>query len=443
VASISSTLTAVGQTSQYLLLRNNEVCRLSVSRTGSGVWSADFVFAEGQAANKVTLIANFTSDQTDYEYRNQSGDTQYVAVQCRVIANGASLGVTIADVVGDQILEEWRAADGTLAFRIKDTGPSWPFGAGTVVPNPTDDRRYVQVGCVIRNSGAGWAFIADNNHKPTGFTSITVNGDGDIVLTYGFSARRVVALNVTVDETLGLAEIFVGPSVGLTTVVIKMYKPLRFWVNGSTVNADAFWGNTITASTADPNELVITHPAVFDANEPPVVTGVRGANRELPNIAVNAADDSIDIQAYQPLQGLVQWTGAAWQYLGEALTAPTFSYNSGTGELTVSHGNFEDLYGCLVAPRNATLTPVCTSTGSASFVVVFKDNTGAVVTGAESTNMQFFFQRAGLRQVPWNSSYRVAVSRGPAKLNANNVVSTGGNLWVLGLLEVDADEDIA
>lgn len=123
MASISSTLTAVGQTSQYLLLRNNEVCTLAVSRTGSGVWSADFVFAEGLAANRVTLIANFTDTQTAYEYRNTSGDSQYVAVQCRAIANGASLAVAIADVAGDQVLQEWRAADGTLAFRITDQGP--------------------------------------------------------------------------------------------------------------------------------------------------------------------------------------------------------------------------------------------------------------------------------------------------------------------------------
>ena len=78
------------------------------------------------------------------------------------------------------------------------------------------------VACAIRNAGSGWGTISDANHNPQNISSVSVNASGDIVVSYSFTASKVVSLVVTPDETF--ASLYsVGASVGLSTAVISVY----------------------------------------------------------------------------------------------------------------------------------------------------------------------------------------------------------------------------
>jgi hypothetical protein len=122
MASVTGTLTAVGQQGASLFLRSGETCTVAVSRTGVGAWAAQLVTAAQSKPSVFTVVETFQANASGYTFVNQTDNALLVAVQLRQIQPAESVSFTIADVVGDQILEEWRAADGTLAFRITDQG---------------------------------------------------------------------------------------------------------------------------------------------------------------------------------------------------------------------------------------------------------------------------------------------------------------------------------
>jgi hypothetical protein len=80
------------------------------------------VSARSDTPSVVDIIETFTTAQAAYQFLNRSLESVSVAVGLREIQPAESVSYTITDAVGDQILEEWRAADGTVAFRITDQG---------------------------------------------------------------------------------------------------------------------------------------------------------------------------------------------------------------------------------------------------------------------------------------------------------------------------------
>lgn len=121
MAQVTGTLTAEGQRGASFFLRVGEEAKVDVSRSGPGMWLAQLVRVF--PSSKVEVITNFTATTTGYVYRNQGLVSEYLAIQVRSLQPTATIAFTIADVVGDQVLQEWRAADGSLAFRITDQGP--------------------------------------------------------------------------------------------------------------------------------------------------------------------------------------------------------------------------------------------------------------------------------------------------------------------------------
>lgn len=80
---------------------------------------------------------------------------------------------------------------------------------------------YTLVAGVIRNSGNGWALLNDDGHEPIGITGVSQD-DQKIIITYA-PQSKVIALTVTVDETMAAEGYSVGASVGLDTTRIYIY----------------------------------------------------------------------------------------------------------------------------------------------------------------------------------------------------------------------------
>ncbi|MGW6455501.1 hypothetical protein ACWF94_06155 [Streptomyces sp. NPDC055078] len=78
------------------------------------------------------------------------------------------------------------------------------------------------IGGALRNTGSGWGAISDTGHRPSGITSVATQPD-HIEVQHAVGAARVVALQVTVDETYAAAGLRCGVSAGLALSRIYLY----------------------------------------------------------------------------------------------------------------------------------------------------------------------------------------------------------------------------
>jgi len=104
--------------------------------------------------------------------------------------------------------------------------------ATTVTPEPTPAPVVVeqaatqaQVSGTIRwQSPTAWAPLHDAGHEPEGIKGVTVLRDR-LRVHYTFTARKVVALQVTPDESFTAANVRCGVSVGLSHSDVFCYMP--------------------------------------------------------------------------------------------------------------------------------------------------------------------------------------------------------------------------
>lgn len=77
-------------------------------------------------------------------------------------------------------------------------------------------------GCAIRFGSGGPAIHENSTHTCTGATSVSVEGDGDLMIK---STPRgpIISMTVEEDETLARRGIIAGPSGGVSTTVVRFY----------------------------------------------------------------------------------------------------------------------------------------------------------------------------------------------------------------------------
>lgn len=75
---------------------------------------------------------------------------------------------------------------------------------------------------IIKPNGSGvWSLLNDSNHSPVNFSSVDTYSDR-IEVFFSQPLTRIHAFSITGDETLALARIMIGSSVGLTKLSIQM-----------------------------------------------------------------------------------------------------------------------------------------------------------------------------------------------------------------------------
>lgn len=117
MTTISGTFTATDQRTGPFFLRPTEVARVTLTFTGTATISLDEIV--GDSVYKT--FKTFTATET-YDYRNETPSAKRLQLRAQAVSGGSSVAYSIADVVGDQVLEEWRAADGTLVGQMTDEG---------------------------------------------------------------------------------------------------------------------------------------------------------------------------------------------------------------------------------------------------------------------------------------------------------------------------------
>lgn len=117
-----------------------------------------------------------------------------------------------------------------FALTIPAAAAAWHFRPRT--PPPVDHRQFrhdTTVGCtpggelaaVIRNDGDGWYAIHDETHVPINVRAVVTTSQS-VRVVYSFKATVVHTFSVSPDETLALAGISGGASVGLEDAEISI-----------------------------------------------------------------------------------------------------------------------------------------------------------------------------------------------------------------------------
>lgn len=171
---------------------------------------------------------------------------------------------------------------------------------------------------IIRNSGSGWGFINDSDHEPLNMSSVEVNESGQIVVNYGFTAKKVLSLIATPDETFA-QKYTIGGSVGKDKVTFNVFE-LAHTIGGAVSYNQSTDTWSITYSTftnvsfdSTTGKLTLTHETI---------SGIGSAQRYLINadgrncdVKVNSATDSTIELIFLDSSGNVITTPSADMYM--------------------------------------------------------------------------------------------------------------------------------
>lgn len=342
---------------------------------------------------------------------------------------GFNLGVPVTGHANAQALQ--------LANRTK-----WLYDSLSDISNQLGEGKYKIVACVLRNTGSGWYAITDTNHRPINVQSVTVDGLS-VKVTYPFTAKKVISLVATPDETLASLGISTGASVTPSYCNIEMTGEFKGFVdttNGlSTVNAYSHWGATV-ANT--PSGTVVSHNNISNSTSYPLIQPFRNSSSApIPNyniVVQVAGTTSFTVMDYVPVSGYFSYNGSSWVFSSAALNS-AFSASFSGGVLTVTGPFTGNIYNINAISRSEVYRVVSDGVTDNSFKLKFVNNAGVVATTPD-TNMKFFFSTAGLMpasEITTTNGVRFHFNRGQCRIDPNNFSSASGNIWVYGLFEVD------
>lgn len=296
----------------------------------------------------------------------------------------------------------------------------------------------------LRNTGAGWSWISNAAHSPTGFSnSVPVSVVGYALrIPYLFNASKVGSLVVTCDETFALQGMLAGGSVGLGYSDLFMSAPLRFTVDCTTnaVSSSDIFSGLITASSAG-GITTVNHPSC-EADYSGVCSLLRRTNGVISAIpSIGYSTSATYIEHNCQLGGLITYGGSAWSMVTDMDTSRSsvsFSWNSADSRLVVTHAAAMNGYDVQLTTRGsgpaARLSAIAGTISRTTFSVEFYDASGNKVTSPPA-GAAFCWARPGITKSNLVSDSFFAVDRGVVKLDPSQLVSSTGNWWVYGVME--------
>lgn len=294
--------------------------------------------------------------------------------------------------------------------------------------------------CVLQSTGAGqpWNYIDDSSHKPVNFASgLSVDGPSDprpgaLNVPLAFTGSFVGAAQVTADESYASLGVTFGASVAQSALYIYAYMPLSGVLNLETdaLSVNSLFGSNITVADhgSGDGSKVITHPTLSSGTAFAVASDT-GAAGGYENRIISSSATALRVGTFEPMGGRVYYDGAAWQYEGSNLVAPTIAFASNTLTITYTVGLGADLSQRTIVTNNQednTRTDV--TLGATAITIQFDDNAGTLLT-APTTDMDVSFTNPFMVQAD-TSRGQIQFHGPPAKLDMNDIGLAGANIWV-------------
>lgn len=304
---------------------------------------------------------------------------------------------------------------------------------------------YIVSGVARRDTSIApnWEMIQDSTHKPmNGLTA--AGGSTDLILD--FKSGPVGAMICGPDETFAKDGVCVGVSGGGGTALMSIGVPCTFEIDLATATISKYNTRYFASSrfsvavSGTTGGITITHPPSFSHFRPIVQHSAANSLSEplLPHYVLNSGlgGGTTTLQLLGEAEGQVTYNGSSWGITTSAWTNAecTFSYDAGTGVMTVTHPPVVGSPGLSVTPLIqssgtfiAGAAAVPTATG---FQVRFRtllDTVPTLVSG-----LGFLFSRgiSAPRKAPTGT---LLVDVGRVQAAANQVDSSTGNVWIIGV----------
>lgn len=298
----------------------------------------------------------------------------------------------------------------------------------------TDGKKYQFLACTIQNTGSGWTILNDGTNAPVGFTGISVNGNGEIELTYG-SSFKMGSMSCVTNKDFAYSELTASVATSASKATISLWSPLIFHLNlsnGDVRPAPNRWGSRITAITTG-NVCTVVHPATFYWGEDVQVTTI-DSNPSVGSISdyviSGSYDTGLTFLGVGSMCGEIKFTGSAWTYTGPMKNIPSIVWTP--THVEVNHEPVESVPLVLTPIWDAHIPQTLNYT-NLYFATVFINDSGLLQT-SEDIQMKFSFHRPVT--VEWNLIKGfVHVRRGYAKVLAPDVSSTA-TIQVFGVMEI-------
>jgi hypothetical protein len=307
-----------------------------------------------------------------------------------------------------------------------------------------DGVTYNLIGGAIRRDttvSPNWEFISDTAHHLCNLLTIT-NGV-EVVITY--NGAKIVSLGVCADERWAAAGISIGASVGASSANLRMGAECSFTVDLDTLaiatDLRMFRVGRFGVSIAASGLITLTHPQRQLSLGAQVQHYTDSSSAEIA-FPFDIRASSVGITTLflkRRMAGRINYTGSAWAASNTPFPNSdyTFSYDTGTGILTVTHPQIDGNVQPIITPYgNAAVDYVglvLASTGT-SFQVKFRKLSDGSIPVGTPTDMGFYFDR-GVNAIDKTPNGKLNVSLGTVQVDMNDVDFPLGNAWIVGIME--------
>lgn len=162
-------------------------------------------------------------------------------------------------------------------------------------------------------TGKTWAFINDSKHSPVNFEDVTVDGSGDLVLTYAFTATKKSGFIAVPDETFAGWGMTLGCSVGSDDAILSLFAPLSGTINASGIQDSTPLGHFASGActqtlNASAGTLSVTHPTMSHSagtGTAVMLSPLDGNGRW----TASSTKSGFDLKYTRRVAGYVNWSG--------------------------------------------------------------------------------------------------------------------------------------
>lgn len=300
---------------------------------------------------------------------------------------------------------------------------------------------------VIRNTGSGWFFINDSGHAEVGFKSIQTNPDGTIELFFAddVPVDKIGSLAVTVDETFAPMGIIGGASISTSSVSIRLSAPLTAIIDTSAVTTGGpsqnglqkpgAFGDSVTVQL-NSNNITLNHPSV---ESPRGVTISQVGTDSFEGLHPTLSLSQLFTRMFfrRDIYSFISYNGTNFT-ASNGNSDSSISLAWETDRLRITHPSTENRFDVQISGRNQYDARAGSATNTTTDVI-FYDSSGSQVTTPD-TNMSLFFKRGRVSCIDGAvqnvDSGVISVNVGQCQIDANNLTSTSGNIWITGIMQI-------
>jgi len=303
-------------------------------------------------------------------------------------------------------------------------------------------QRLSLVGCVIRNTGAGWGYLDDTGHIPIGFNGtpevLVAPEDFKLRLPIDGSGSKVGSLVCAPDETFATKGLTVGASVGVNEAILQCSMPLKFRTYGTGAVGDvpSYFGSRVSITPlGDGTGYTATVPNLQGAATSQIVATTRGTDERSTDIRVNVVNNTtLEVRSYAPVSGEIRFVSGTTFAVDTDIAGVTATWSVDT--LTISHPTMGATEQAVAFARFFNgHNPRLVSSSNTGFSMKFYDDSGVLQTSPNSA-YKFTFTRSASLPATMPSTQAVYIDCGPALLYWDDISDANGNFWVYGAMEI-------